>query len=78
MPGKGNPMGHGKGGGSKPAGQDETSGGDGRHGRAGSSPGHLKREAGAPSARGFAPGRAGKASGGTALPERAPEDMAED
>jgi hypothetical protein len=37
----------------------------------------MKRDAGAQSARDFAPGRAGKAEHGS-MPEGAPEDAAED
>jgi hypothetical protein len=78
MPGRGKGSGHGKGMGQ--AGDDAGMGrrDDAVHGRSESSPGHLKREAGAQSARDFAPGRAGKDDRGTVLPEAAPDEMAED
>ena len=81
MPGKGNSMGHaGHGGGNKHEGQDGSIGQheDASHGRSEQSPGHMKRDAGAQSARDFAPGRAGKAGRGTALPEAAPDELARD
>jgi hypothetical protein len=88
MPGKGNSMGHG--GGNKREGQDgaigqhrdatpsSTDAGALGRGRSEMSPGHQKRAAGAQSARDFAPGRNGKAGGGTVLPEATPDEMAED
>ena len=81
MPGKGNAMGHaGRGGGREREGQDGTIGQheDAVHGRSEQSPGHLKRAAGAQSARDYAQGRTGKAGAGTMLPEAAPDEMAED
>ena len=85
---RGGPMGHG--GGNKREGQDGTIGqhtdttpdstdnGFGR-GRSASSPGHLKKEAGAQSARDFAPGHLRRADRGTAtaMPE-ASDEMRED
>jgi hypothetical protein len=91
MPGKGKSMSQvGHGGGNKREGQDgaigqhrdatpsSTDGGALGRGRSESSPGHLKRAAGAQSASEFAPGRTGKTGRGTALPEAAPDEMAED
>ena len=77
MPAKGNAMGHG--GGNKREGQTGTIGQheDVTHGRSESSPGHMKRDAGAQSARDFAPGRA-RDAGRATMPEGAPEDAAED
>jgi hypothetical protein len=85
MPGKGNGKGHGMGhmGNRSDEMRDDRGGATGQideagHGRSESSPGHLKREAGAQSARDFAPGRTGKADRGTAVPEAEPDEMAED
>ena len=87
--GRGGSMGHG--GGNKREGQG---GAIGQHrdatpdsaddsvlqrGRSESSPGHMKRDAGAQSARDYAPGRRDRAAGASAvLPEVAPDEMAED
>ena len=89
MPGKGKGNGNGKGHGMGHTGnrdgemRDDRGGPAGQlddavHGRSASSPGHLKRDAGAQSARDFAPGRAGKTGRGTVLPESAADEMAED
>lgn len=49
--------------GADPLGDAEPSEGNGSHGRSSMSPGHLKKEAGAQSAREFAPGHARKRQG---------------
>jgi hypothetical protein len=84
--GHGGPMGHG--GGNKREGQD---GAIGQHtdvtpgsedqselhrGRSATSPGHLKKEAGAQSARDYAPGRTNR--GTAVLPDALPDETAED
>lgn len=96
----GRPMGHG--GGNKHEGQDgeigqhrdatpnsaDQGGGQGGRGRSESSPGHLKKAAGAQSARDYAPGRIGPAGAsgeegggrsrrGTILSEVAPDELGE-
>lgn len=81
MPGKGNAMGHaGHGGGNKHEGQDAAIGQhtDSDRGRSASSPGHLKKDAGARSARDFAPGNLRHADRATTLPEAAPDSMGKD
>ena len=95
----GRPMGHGAG--NKREGQDgeigqhtdatedSTDRGEQNRGRSGSSPGHLKKAAGAQSARDYAPGRIGQAGAsgeenaagrsrrGTILSEVAPDELGE-
>lgn len=89
MPGRGGrqggPMGHGgpvgHGGGNRRDADAPLPGGDlpnpGR-GNSESSPGHLKKDAGARSARDYAPGRIGRGGANAVLPEVAPDEMAED
>jgi hypothetical protein len=73
-------MGHGGGdrpdAGETPGGRGDL--GDPGRGRSESSPGHLKKAAGAQSARDYAPGRIGRGGANAVLPEVAPDEMAED
>ncbi|MEO5705354.1 MAG: hypothetical protein ABIR64_10255 [Candidatus Limnocylindrales bacterium] len=80
---RGGPVGHD--GGNKREGQDEmgqhtdmtpnrTDGGETTHGRSESSPGHMKKAAGAQSARDFAPGNLRRADRGTVEPDRPRDD----
>lgn len=66
--GHGGPTGHGGGGADQP---DHVEPG---RGRSESSPGHLKKDAGARSARDFAPGNLRHADRGTVLPDAVPDD----
>lgn len=73
MPGRGNAGGHGGQGKAGGHGRGHAGNGDGgadmpvqeQHGRSESSPGQLKKAAGAQSARDFAPGHGGRAPGQT-------------